>query len=311
MAKMFYTLEEAAKRLGKSEDDVREMASKGQLQEFRDRERLMFKVEQVDLLAGDDDTGGSDDFDSIPLQDDDTGGMDLADDSGGLGLDLEDSSSDLMSDLSSASGTGIPLDLDDDEPAPSKGENAKERTGVSVFDVDDLEEADPSAVTQVTGGGSDLLGDDALESVGSGSGLLDITQESDDTSLGVSLDEFYSEDDGSDETIASSGLFEATGAESDEPLGGVVGASAGGGVGGAVMVEEYDGAGSGLVLGLCLGCVLALGLAMMVSMMGVLGAGSSQIVSSISDGLMMYVGIVAGVTLVAALAGFFLGKRAG
>ena len=51
MAKMFYTLEEAASKLGKSVDDVKTMAEKGQLQEFRDRDRLMFKVDQVDLLA--------------------------------------------------------------------------------------------------------------------------------------------------------------------------------------------------------------------------------------------------------------------
>ena len=53
MDKMFYSIEEAAQKLGKSVDAVKEMVSKGQLQEFRDRDRLMFKREQVDLLAGD------------------------------------------------------------------------------------------------------------------------------------------------------------------------------------------------------------------------------------------------------------------
>ena len=52
MAKMFYTLEEAAAKLGKNTDQVKDMVSSNQLQEFRDRDRLMFKVEQVDLLAG-------------------------------------------------------------------------------------------------------------------------------------------------------------------------------------------------------------------------------------------------------------------
>ena len=54
MAKMFYTLDEAAAKLGMDEADVQSLAESGQLQEFRDREKLMFKVEQVDLLAGDD-----------------------------------------------------------------------------------------------------------------------------------------------------------------------------------------------------------------------------------------------------------------
>lgn len=61
MAKMFYSLEEAAAKLGKSEAEVKQMAASGQLQEFRDRDRLVFKREQVDLLAGGDD--------AIPLAD--------------------------------------------------------------------------------------------------------------------------------------------------------------------------------------------------------------------------------------------------
>ena len=60
MAKMFYTLDEAADRLKKSADEVKKMASSGQIQEFRDRDRLMFKVEQIDLLSADDDLGGGD-----------------------------------------------------------------------------------------------------------------------------------------------------------------------------------------------------------------------------------------------------------
>lgn len=51
MAKMFCTLEEAAVRLGKTPDEVRAMGQSGTLQEFRDRDRLMFKKEQVETLA--------------------------------------------------------------------------------------------------------------------------------------------------------------------------------------------------------------------------------------------------------------------
>ena len=45
MAKMFYTLDEAAAKLGMSESDVQSLAESGQLQEFRDRDKLMFKDE--------------------------------------------------------------------------------------------------------------------------------------------------------------------------------------------------------------------------------------------------------------------------
>ena len=57
MAKMFYSLEEAALKLHLSEEDIREMAASGQLQQFRDRDKLMFKREQIDDLA---DASGAD-----------------------------------------------------------------------------------------------------------------------------------------------------------------------------------------------------------------------------------------------------------
>lgn len=276
MAKMFYTLDEAAARLKKSTDEVREMATSGQLQEFRDRDKLMFKVDQVDLLAGEDEDFGG-------LDAGDTGAIPLADSGMGSAIDL----------ASSASGMLSPID------------NPKERTGISVFDVEDLEKADPSAVTQMSDGGLD---DATLEAVGSGSGLMDLTRESDDTSLGAVelLDEIYSsEDAGSQETIAASGRFEATGAESDE--GGSRLASSPGVM--MVAAEPYDGAGSGLVGGLALGAALSLGLAMAVTLMGVLGAASGGLVTTVTSKMMMFVGIVAGVTLVAGALGFVIGKR--
>jgi hypothetical protein len=57
------------------------------------------------------------------------------------------------------------------------------RPGVDVFQNDEVERVDPSAQTAIAPGISDL----ASEGVGSGSGLLDLTRESDDTSLGAEL----------------------------------------------------------------------------------------------------------------------------
>src|SRR5687767_10366748 len=59
------------------------------------------------------------------------------------------------------------------------------RGGVNVFGPDD-EAVDPSAQTNISGGIREQVN---LEGVGSGSGLLDLTRESDDTSLGAVLDE--------------------------------------------------------------------------------------------------------------------------
>ena len=58
------------------------------------------------------------------------------------------------------------------------------RAGINVFG-DDHEHVDPSAQTAITGGIREQIN---LEGVGSGSGLLDLTRESDDTSLGAVLD---------------------------------------------------------------------------------------------------------------------------
>lgn len=81
--------------------------------------------------------------------------------------------------------------------APKKEDTVITAEGISIFDDEDLEidEADPSAKTQIAPSLDDQI---ALEGVGSGSGLLDLTRESDDTSLGPVLDDM--------EGITGSGL---------------------------------------------------------------------------------------------------------
>jgi hypothetical protein len=102
--------------------------------------------------------------------------------------------------------SGIQLGSDSDavsldDTATAGEEDEKEGTvvssiGISVFDDDEIEQdADPLAQTVVSDG-SEALGIDAA---GSGSGLLDLTRESDDTSLGAELlDEIYPGDDSSE-----------------------------------------------------------------------------------------------------------------
>jgi hypothetical protein len=57
------------------------------------------------------------------------------------------------------------------------------RAGVDVFQNDEIERVDPSAQTAIAPG----IADAGSEGVGSGSGLLDLTRESDDTSLGAEI----------------------------------------------------------------------------------------------------------------------------
>ncbi|MBL8745451.1 MAG: helix-turn-helix domain-containing protein [Phycisphaerae bacterium] len=285
MAKMFYSLEEAASRLKKSPEAVRQMAANGQLTEFRDGDRLIFKVDQIDLLAGDDEHDSSEMSSMIPLADTGAGTA-----LGMTGLGLADSSAGSMLARSSP---GL--------------ESPKEKSGIPVFDADELELADPSAVTQVTetalaGGGLQV------ESLGSGSGLMDIARESDDTSLGAQglIDELYPSDEGtSGATVAaeSSGLFEGQAAAAD-----IGGAEAVVGVAGPI--EIFDPVGSGLSGGLALGAVAALGLGLAVVAMSISGI-SPAFLSTLGGEMapLIWMGILAGATLLFAGLGFVVGKK--
>jgi hypothetical protein len=267
MAKMFYDLSEAAKRLGKGEEEVKAMADSGQLEVFRDRDRLMFKVSQIDLMSG-----GKADDDIIPL----------AADSG----ELEPISL-------ASSGSAIAL----------AGDNIKEQTGISIFDADATDDSDPSAVTRVTPTSS--LGATVGSSrTGSGmgdSGMMDITREG--SGMGAGLDDIYT------------GGSDGTGAGAD------VGAMAGGGLfegGSAVepaasplmmaMAESYDGAGSGLVGGFAIGIVVTLGVTIFAVLLGITGA-AGDILQAMGSQLWIWVGALAGITLVSGVVGWVLGKR--
>ncbi|HLO40718.1 MAG TPA: helix-turn-helix domain-containing protein [Phycisphaerales bacterium] len=274
MAKMFYTLEEAAEKLGKTPDEVRAMAEKGELQEFRANDRLMFKREQVDLKSGKD---GDDDL------------IQLAD-SG----DLEP-----LSLASSGSATGIPIDAG----------NAKEQTGISIFDADSTEEADPMAQTRITPVAANPgFGSDAGAS-GSGSGLMDLTKETDDTSLGANLlDDVYGSETVAAETQADvaspeegGALFESTPAttevDSGIPAGGI-----------PVAIEYYDGAGSGLVGGLAFGVAVTALLAVFVMSLGLWSTGGSMM-TTFAENMWYMVGGAAALTLLGTVIGFVLGKK--
>jgi len=53
MAGMFYSLKEAAEKLNKTTDEIREIVKKGKLREFRDGPNLLFKVDEVEALMSD------------------------------------------------------------------------------------------------------------------------------------------------------------------------------------------------------------------------------------------------------------------
>lgn len=79
--------------------------------------------------------------------------------------------------------TGLDLDEPAAPPKPAAKDSGKAgKVGISVFDDDELKiDVDPMGETRISAGVAEM------ETVGSGSGLLDLTQESDDTSLGAAL----------------------------------------------------------------------------------------------------------------------------
>src|SRR5437667_358145 len=212
MAKMFYTLDETRAALGKNEEDIKQLTREGRLREFRDGPRLMFKADQVEQLKAE--LGGAQ-LDQVDLAPSDSGApIGLVDSRGasgsGVGIALSDQ------DAPGMSGSGMQMQMKDDTamaadlglsgsaggmPSPRSSASgiagvggtmsgtglsgtAGVRGGVNVFTADDsVEAADPAAQTAITPMGDQVN----LEGVGSGSGLLDLTRESDDTSLGAEL----------------------------------------------------------------------------------------------------------------------------
>lgn len=311
MAKMFYTLEEAAERLGVPADQVKTMASGGKLQQFRDRDKLMFKRDQVDSLA------------ASAKEDSDVGEIELEDptgiSTGAIPMDEVGGKTTGQIPGASDSSDQIDIALEDELPgAKDKSEDSRMATGISVFDAGEIEEADPSTKTVVA-----PLEDEeelALESVGSGSGLLDLTQESDDTSLGAELlDEIYPGGEGSDLKLespaSSSGVFEPTAGFEGSSASGLEYHTAGGTETVVVeAVEEDDPAGNGLGIGMMLVGLAVLIVGLMIGLGAVMQGRALELTRSLTGAggedskIMMSAGIALGAAVVLGLVGFFIGK---
>lgn len=262
MAKMFYTLEEAAEKLGRSAEEVKGLVKSGQLQEFRDRDRLMFKRDQVDLLSG-----------------------------AGDGISLED---DLEPISLASSGSGSAMRMSDDTP--------KESSGISIFDV--TEEADENSKTVVSATGS--TPDFAMDPASSGSGLMNLTREADDTGLGEDLiKDVYGQGDQA-ATTPTGDLFESSGAAEPAAAAPLM-----------MAVAPIQGGASGLAGGLALGAIIACAGACALLVMALTGIGSGGSASGgaggmfdmVAKNLMPIAGGLAGVLVVFGLLGFVIGKK--
>jgi excisionase family DNA binding protein len=291
MAKMFYTTEEAAQKLGLSVDGLKQLVTDNKLREFRDGARVMFKVDQVDKVAGD--KGGT--------KAGSAAGIGLSD--SGIALSPKDSSA---SDVISLADSSAPA-------TTAKEDTVVTGQGVNVFESGEIKPTEAAAQTQIQSAIDDQL---SLEGVGSGSGLLDLTRESDDTSLGAELlDEIYpggNQSKSESGVGSSSGIFEQSAtAESSGPSGleNMATAAVGAPVGVAEVVEEAD-ASSGAFGGMALAAVLIMGLTLLIA-----GAGLQKFTPSWVDPIsadmtkiLIFAVILVVLSGLFAGVGFFVGK---
>ncbi|MSR70286.1 MAG: hypothetical protein EXS17_08080 [Phycisphaerales bacterium] len=389
MAKLFYTIDEAAAKLGKSKVDLLDMVGSGQLEEFKMHDQVHFKRAVIDQLVledigdfvlptdvelggsgvGGNDPSGSGALDDLKFDESGAGFSPAGNGDLDLGLDaplsladsgletrsipgvrptappiLSPTNSDsgelsLADSFTGASGApktpagssqqnndldlGLDLGLDDLGSAPSSSgmglDLADSRGGLpssgAVSDASGSMAArsgagsrDGSAAFSARGSLSDS-GELSLETVGSGSGMLDLTGDSDQSTMGAALLEDPGDEGASGaQVVSASGIFaepEMAGAfEDDAPA--VSRATSGTGtvLSGATIVDT---ASSGLGVGMLAIALVAVILTALI-VMGSRLSGGSQLASMITSDLLIWVGALAAGTLIAGGIGFFVGR---
>lgn len=273
------------------------MVRDGTLREFRDAGKVFFKAEDVDKLTGKSGKAG------------DTGEIVLEASDSHLGGGLEDS---LPSLADSGGGTSlIGLEPIEDEPEKKKDDTVITTSGIGVFEEDEVEVDDPMAKTHITTGAQ--AGDQvSLEGTGSGSGLLDLTREADDTSLGAELlDEIYP---GEDEAAPAAPPRKAAPPpkakeppKREEPAEDELPAVVEAPVMAPVPVGDPM---EGLLSGLLVGALIMLGMGASV-VAGALQGFLPDYAQYLSNNFLIFLGSAVGVVGISLVLGFFVGKAAG
>ncbi len=164
MAKIFYTIEEACARLGKSEAEILALIKSGKLREFRDQDQLKLKVEDVTSLSD----SGLDMGSKL---------KNLSDGSGSFELDLSDSMSPAIAqDPKGASPVGptAPPAIEDDlvldlgsmasgeTPAAAEQSSAGDDAFTFELDLDESAASTPPAKSAAPVAAKIAIDDDAM-----------------------------------------------------------------------------------------------------------------------------------------------------
>jgi hypothetical protein len=286
--KMYYSEQEASQKLGLAAAQIAKLVADGKLRVFADGPRKMFKAEEVEALAANEP--------AIPT----APPAPAAGESGEIILTPADSTAHDAIALSDDSGLGTIPSKEDTVPT-SQG-------GVSVFDEADLEieAADPMAKTIMAPSVEDGL---SAESVGSGSGLLDLTREPDDTSLGAVLEDINVEGGASGSgtaAISGTGMAEAV---AEEPI--LSEESAGSAPSAEPAVVELVDPMAGLFSGLAMAsCIIMLVLAAVAVPLLLSPDVLPGHVAVLQDNLPIVVAAVAVVAILLAVIGYVTGRSA-
>jgi hypothetical protein len=267
MAGMFYSLQEAAEKLNKTEEQLKQIVQEGKLREFRDGPNLLFKVEEVEALMSEAGAGAPEETPEPEVLEAEDLGLEVVEpetpepealeaealepealdtaalepeppaaepaepevpelevsEPEGSAVDMSElealeaemqapeipepeapapsepaSETDEILLASETGSQGIPSDLTDADTAiTSMGTNVLGETG-GDYDITDDTMAETAIPTGSTGPEvplEEIEEDVNLDSFGSGSGLLDLSLQADDTSLGGILDEIYTAED--------------------------------------------------------------------------------------------------------------------
>jgi len=214
MAGMFYSIKEVAEKLGKTDDEVRELVKNGRLREFRDGPNLLFKINEVEALLADTAFMGAKVAEAPEVEP--------------------------VAEPAAEQPTIEPAGEAEDEIilAPEEREPAKTaETGMVESDTDLAEEGvgilgetdteyklSDDTMAETKSGSAEAASleeieeDVNLDTFGSGSGLLDLSLQADDTSLGGILDEIYtSEGEEGEQAEAAGSAVEMT-AEAEQMI---------------------------------------------------------------------------------------------
>jgi excisionase family DNA binding protein len=197
MAGMFYSIKEVSDKLGKSEDEVRQLVKSGRLREFRDGPNLLFKVDEVQSLLSDSSVMGTKkaaEKPSTPQKEMEAEAEEIL-----LAPETADEGKAASSAIPAPAGssTGEEIQLTDadtqivEEGIKVLGEtdtaDAIKEKGEETFKGLGETPVSPARESSL----EEIEEDVSLDTFGSGSGLLDLSLQADDTSLGGILDEIY------------------------------------------------------------------------------------------------------------------------